>query len=237
MHIVAHVVQVGAVGSHGLCFSVLGEGGREGREVAIVRVEFKLGVEGQVSVDLVVFTGTVAVPCELVVDVLGAGATLIAGPVVTLVAWRVALVGSGGPGEFVSLHNIELGAPVAINLVGIAVAISVSVHPDVALVILAWHRDHVEGSDAAALVVAEVDVPLDRTSEKVWLEVLGVGLVKIWGRGNVATAICRHLKVGGGAATLGEWRSDVEGLLLAVDLDLDLIKRVRDLLLQANQVL
>ena len=86
-------------------------------------------------------------------------------------------------------------------------------------------------------MVAQIDVPLDGTTEKVWLEVLWVSLIKLWGLGNVATAVCRNLKVGGGATTLRKWSSDVVGLLLAIELDLDLIKRVSVLLLQVHQVL
>ena len=193
-------------------------------------------MEGQIGVDGVVRAGTVAVPLKLVVDVLCAGAALVAIVVVAMVVGGVALVGSGGPGPLVSLHDVELGAPVAINLVGIAVAVSVGVHPEVAVLVLAGHPDEVPGSDAAALVVAQIDVPLDGAAEEVGHEVLRVRLVEFGSLANVATAVGWDGKVRALAA-LGEGSRDVVGLLLTVNLDLDLIKRVHVLLLQVHQVL
>ena len=201
----------------------------------VILVELNLGVELKVCVDLVLGTWAVGVPVELVDDV-ETETALVAVPVLALSSWVVTLVSSGGPRPLVGLHEVELWAPVAINLVGIAVAVSVGVHPEVAVLVLAGHPDEVPGSDAAALVVAQIDVPLDGAAEEVGHEVLRVRLVEVGSLANVATAVGWDGKVRALAA-LGEGSRDVVGLLLTVNLDLDLIKRVHVLLLQVHQVL
>ena len=85
---------------------------------------------------------------------------------------------SGGPCPLVSLHEIKLRAPVAIDLVGIAVAEAISVHPEIACPVDARHLDKIESRNTAAPVPAEIDVPFEATSKKVRLEVLRVCLVK-----------------------------------------------------------
>jgi len=95
----------------------------------------------------------------------------------------------GGPGVLVCLHDIELRAPVSIDLVGVTVSVAISVHPEFAGFINAWHLDHVPGSDAATLVVAEVDVPLDRATKHVGLEELRVIQVERGGLSDVTTSI------------------------------------------------
>ena len=219
--VVAHVVKVAAVTSHALLTTVLGHGGGESGELTgVISVEVDLGVEGKLGVDGVVVTGAVAGPFELVGDVLSALATLIAVVVVTLVVGRVTLVRGGGPGPLVGLHEVELGAPVAVNLVGVTVTPAVGVHPEGAIVVLAWHADEVEGGDAATLVVAEIDVPLDGATEEVGGEVLRVGVVEGVTLSDVSAAIGGHMVVGGRAA--GEVGGDVVGLGLTIDLDGDL---------------
>ena len=70
----------------------------------------------------------------------------------------------------------------AVDLVGITVSIAIGVHPDGSSLILAGHPDGVPGSDAAALVVAQIDVPLDGGTKKVWHPVIWRSLRK--SRGN-----------------------------------------------------
>jgi len=200
-------------------------------------MELNLGVEGLVCVDFVVVTGAVAVLCELVVDVLSISAALVAVVVVALIVWCVALVGSRGPAVLVGFHEVELGAPVAVDLIGVAVAISVGVHPEGTVVMLARHADEVPGGDAAALVVAEIDIPLHSASQEVGLEVLGVVLVESGRLRDVAAAIGGDFEVVGGASSLGEWGSDVVSLLGTIDLDHDLIEAIGIALLHVEQVL
>ena len=188
----AHVVQVAAVSGHRLLASILSHRGREGREAAINLSEIDLGVEWLVCVDSVLIARTIAVQSELVVDVLRALAALVAALVETLVAGGITLVRGRGPGPLVGLHEIELGAPVAINLVGVTVAPAVSIHPEITITILAWHGDQVESSDAATLVVGQINVPLNRAAKKIGLEVLGILLLQSWRSRDVASAIRGH---------------------------------------------
>ena len=137
----------------------------------VILIELDLGMELKVCVDLVLGAWAVGVPVELIDDV-ETETTLVAVPVLAFSSWVVAFVSSGSPRPLVGLHEVELWAPVAIDLVGVAVAPAIGAPPVVAILVLAWHRDSVEGSDAAALVIAQIDVPLDGATEKVGLEVL-----------------------------------------------------------------
>ena len=176
LEVVGHGTEVAVRVGHALRLSVLGEGSGERGELACVLEELNLGVERQVCVDGVFAAGTVSAPFELVVDILLASAALVAVVVVAFVAWIIAFVRSSGPGELVSLHDIHLGAPVAVDLIGVAVTIAVGIHPDVTVLVLAWHPNSVESSNAAALVVAKIDVPLDGSAKEVWHEVVWSGL-------------------------------------------------------------
>jgi len=100
---------------------------------------------------------------------------------------------------------------------------------------LARHADEVPGSNASALVVAEIDIPLHDATEEVGLEVLRVVLVKSGSLRDVAAAVGGNLEFASRAATLGEGGSDVVGLLLTVKLDLDGIETV-ELLLHVEQI-
>ena len=78
----------------------------------------------------------------------------------------------------VSLHNIELRAPVTTNLIAVTVVVAVGV-PVVARRVLTWSLDEVEGSDAATVALAEVNIVVNRTTE----EAGGVDLVGVHGGG------------------------------------------------------
>ncbi len=109
--------------------SILGHSGSESGEKAISLPEIDLGVELLVCVDSILVTWAIAVPSELVVDVLLALATSVTAIVEALVRGGITLVRRGCPGPLVSLHEVKLWAPVARHLIGIAVAPAVSIHP------------------------------------------------------------------------------------------------------------
>jgi len=217
--VVSHVVQVRAVSGHGLGLAILSEGGGEARELVVVGVELDLGVEGLQGVDGVAISGAVGRIFESRRSVLLALAALVAGVVEALVGGVVALVGSGGPGPLVGLHDVKLRAPVAVDLVSVAVAPFVCVHPKGAIFVLAWHGDQVESSDTAALVLAQVDVVLDVATEEVGAEIVRFAEVQASRLGNVSSAVGGDLVLG--ATSGSEGRSDVVGLGDTVNLHLD----------------
>ncbi len=137
--VVGHVVEITAISSHRLFSSILGHSGGESGEKAILLLEIDLGVELLVCVDSVLVTRAIAIPLELVGDVLLALATSVTTIVETLVSREITLVRCGGPGPLVGLHEVELGAPVSGHLIGIAVTPAVSLHPKVASSVLTWH--------------------------------------------------------------------------------------------------
>ena len=100
-------------------------------------------MEGQVSVDGVLVARTVAVPCKLLNDVLLAVAIVVAIGVEAMLIRGVTGVRGSGPGPLVSLHDVELRAPVAVDLVSVTVAITIRVHSEAAVFILSWHRDKI----------------------------------------------------------------------------------------------
>jgi len=76
----------------------------------------------------------------------------------------VASVTSCAEGIFVRLHNVELWAPVTVNLIGITVA------KYVVNMINGWHQDGVKSCHTATANLAEVHIVLETTSEHVWGE-------------------------------------------------------------------
>mmetsp|Transcript_20297 Transcript_20297/g.25037 ORF Transcript_20297/g.25037 Transcript_20297/m.25037 type:complete len:401 (-) Transcript_20297:27-1229(-) len=180
--VASHAMEVVAVlSSHGLSAAVLAQRGGEAGEVAgRVLVESDLGMEGLLGVDRVLSAGTIAVPGELVNDVLSALARAIAPVVVTLGVGGVAGVGSRGPGVLVTLLEVELGAESATPVSGVGVAVEVAVSvPEGAIGGLGGHGHRVEGVEAAALMLAHVDVPLDGATKEVGGEEVGVALVEV----------------------------------------------------------
>lgn len=76
-----------------------------------------------------------------------------------------ALVSCSMEGMSIGLLNIELRAPVASNLVGIAVL------EWIVIVIDRRHEDGVEGRDAATAYFAQVNIVFEDATEQVWLVV------------------------------------------------------------------
>lgn len=164
---------------HGTSTTVLSHSRREAvKGTCIILVELHLHVEWQVGVDSIVLAWTVAIPVELIVDVLIAVAITITFVVEALVIRCVARMGCSGERVLVSLHEVELRAEVTRDLVGIAVAPAISGHPQIASLVTTGHRDQIESSNAAALVLRKVNVPFNRATEQIWLKVLRVSLVE-----------------------------------------------------------
>ena len=214
-----HVVKIAAISSHRLFSSILGHSGSESGEKAISLPEIDLGVELLVCVDSVLISWAISVPTELVVDVLLALATSVTAMVEALGCRGITLVRGGSPGPLVGLHEVELRAPVSGHLIGVAVTPAVCVHPKVTSIVLAWHGNQVEGSNAATLVIGKIDIPLDGATKQVGLEVGWVALVESCCRRDIATAIGRGHIIG---TTLGgEAGSHVVGIFLSVNFNLD----------------
>lgn len=74
---------------------------------------------------------------------------------------RVALVPRHVEGILISLHDVELGAPVTANLVCITVA------KVIVLVIDCWHHNSVDGRNTATAHLRKVNVVVHDTSEQV----------------------------------------------------------------------
>jgi hypothetical protein len=217
--VVSHqvVTAVVAAGGHGL--AVLGHGRLELLELAILLNKFNLEAEGLGGVDGVLATGSVLVSALVVEEldgVLDAGASTVAVPVVALVSRGVAGMSGGLVGVLVGLHDVELRAVLASDLVGIAVPPAVSV-VKVTVLVLGGHAYHVEGSDAATGDFAHVDVVGDRSSEEV-RSVEGLGVV-VGSLQEVGAGSLREVDsvVDNSAVPAGVGK--VEGLVLSVLLD------------------
>jgi hypothetical protein len=141
-----------------------------------VLVKIELDMELFLGVNLELTTWTVVVISKLVNIVLKASSTSVA-VVVESVVWSIARVSGCLPCPLVGLHDIELRAVVASNLVTIAVVVTICV-PKVAVLASARHSDQVDGSNATTVPGAKVNIVLDTATKEVWLEEL-VG-VKIW---------------------------------------------------------
>ena len=138
--------------------------------------EVDLDTELAGSVDYVGCGAVSVLPSE----VLEVVATAVAAPVVTFVCGCVALVSGGLPGVLVGLHDVELWAESTANLVCVAVVVVLAPEHIVSVLVLAWHADLVESSDAAALLAAEIDIVGDRASEDVWpVPAFGIKIVQL----------------------------------------------------------
>ena len=94
-------------------------------------------------------------------DIHGALATAVTVIVDAVGVGRVTLVPSNVEGVLVSLHDIELGAPVATDPIGITV-------PEVvASVIDSWHDDSVESRNAPATHLRKIDVEVHDATKQV----------------------------------------------------------------------
>mmetsp|Transcript_34028 Transcript_34028/g.41973 ORF Transcript_34028/g.41973 Transcript_34028/m.41973 type:complete len:287 (-) Transcript_34028:341-1201(-) len=146
---VGHVAAVSA--SHSLGLAILGEHGLNAVEVvAAILAEGDLDVEWLSRVNGVLRARTISVPGELFSDVL-ANAISVAIGVEALIVRSIALVRGGGKTVLVSLHEVHLGAPGSVAIVGVAVEHAVGV-PEGAILVLGGHGNRVESAEAAALV-------------------------------------------------------------------------------------
>ena len=71
-------------------------------------------------------------------------------------------------GVHVRFHDVELWAPSAANLVGVAIVVVLASEHIVAILILTWHAHLIESCNAATLLATEVDVVGDRAAEDIW---------------------------------------------------------------------
>ena len=67
----------------------------------------------------------------MVLLVLSALPRLVTVRIVANTGWRVASMGSSGPGRVIGFHNVELRAPVTVDLISITVAPAIGVNPSV----------------------------------------------------------------------------------------------------------
>lgn len=155
----AHLGVGSTVTSHVHSLSILGHGGREGCESGSAAVEVNLNMEWSGGVDL--GSWTVLAGAEFVLGVLPAGTGSVAVVVVSLVVWSIARVWSSLVSKLVGLHNVELWAVSSTNLVGITVPETVISASVVTALVLSWHADSVEGSNASALHLGEVNIVLN----------------------------------------------------------------------------
>jgi len=78
---------------------------------------------------------------------------------------RIAFVTYCTEGVLVSLHDVELGAPVASNLVGIAIL------ERIAVVVDSRHENRVECCETSTADFAQINIELDATTEKIGLKI------------------------------------------------------------------
>jgi hypothetical protein len=147
--------------------AVLGKSGRKGAEVFATFAEVELEVEHIVCVDFELTAGTEVVVAELVLCVLNASSTSVAVVVETFGCWRIAGVNSSLRNPLISFHNIVLRTVVSSNLVSVAVVVSVSVQV-VSVAIFTRSTHQVEGSNAAAVSLAQINVVFNRPAEQIW---------------------------------------------------------------------
>jgi hypothetical protein len=130
--------------------AILREGYNEGSELAIASlVEGNLDMELLLGVDLELGAWAVIVVLQLIDVVLTAFSSSVAIVVEAFAVWGIARVSSCLPSPLVGLLEVELGTEVAVNFVGVTVVVTIS-FPGVAILVLSWHANHVDGSDTAA---------------------------------------------------------------------------------------
>ena len=129
-----------------------------GEGLAILRQldsEMRLGGEGDLRVELLqgvdgVLVAWAILARHLVPRFLVALAASITVAVVSFAVWSIASVWRGLESIGVGLHDVELWAPLAVDVVCVTVVAAVVAAGGVAVLILGWHADKVEGSIAAA---------------------------------------------------------------------------------------
>ena len=71
----------------------------------------------------------------------------------------------------VCFHNVELGAEISANSLRITVVKAVRRFKRLTICADSWHSDHVEGSDAATVNSAEINIVFHGATEEIGLEV------------------------------------------------------------------
>ena len=145
--IASHLSIGSTVTSHVKGLSILAHCGREGSELRPTLLELNVDMEWLGGVDGLVWS---ILATDLVLGVLPAGSRSVAVIVVSIGVWSIAGVWSGLVSILVSLHNVEFWAVSSSNLVGITVVFAIISSNWVSVVILSWHLDSIESSDASA---------------------------------------------------------------------------------------
>lgn len=128
--------------------------------------EGNLHVEHLERVDGVLVARTVD-SFEFLVGSLGACTASLALGVMAFAAWSVASVRRGPEGPRVGLHDIELGAPLVVDHVGVAIEIASPATARIAVPVQARHPDQVQSCIAAAARSRQVNIVLDGASEEI----------------------------------------------------------------------
>ena len=117
------------------------------------------------------------------------------------------------PSILIGLHDVHLWTVLSSDVVGITVVVAVSV---VWLAILTdgRERNRVEGSNAAAVGLTEVDVVLHRAIEELWLE--EAIRVEAWALREGGSCVVWAVD---GVASGAALRGQVKGLVLSIDID------------------
>mmetsp|Transcript_405 Transcript_405/g.1356 ORF Transcript_405/g.1356 Transcript_405/m.1356 type:complete len:421 (-) Transcript_405:144-1406(-) len=160
------VVPVAALVSHHHLAAVLPEGRAHADQGAVLLRELRVHLEGIPGVDL-----ELAPRAVRHVDVLGVlSATATVAARVVPVLWRVAAVRRGLQRMVVGLHEVDLRAPLATHLVGVAIVgrlvIAVRAAAEFAAPTLRRRRDQVHGQVARTSDAAQVDREGNRLTEQ-----------------------------------------------------------------------
>ena len=193
-------------------------------------------MEVLLSVDSVLRTGTVAVPLELVNNVESALASAIAVVVVAMLVGRVASVRSGGPRVLVSLLKIHLWAERFVD-VGVTIVPRITSGAKATVPVLAGHLHGVEGIEATALELGNVDIPLNGATKEVGFVEIRIGGIERGGVHNESTVV--HVADVALALRRAPVRDDVLSGVLAIDVhgDGSEVSAVDVLLVLKNEVL
>lgn len=138
---------------------------------------------------------------------------------VLVIGW-VTLMHSGSPRVSISLHDIELWAPLAIDVVCVTVVGSRLSARRIAILVLGWQVNDGKGGIAAAARLGQIDIVLDGAAEQihaieiVWSHVVTSGqlVAGVVVHDDLVTALGRILSLA----------NDVYGLILTVLFDLKL---------------
>ena len=141
----------------------------------------------------------------------------------------------GGPTPFVAVLQVHLRAVGSTYCVSIAIEISISLL-EVVTGFFARHRYHVEGVNAAALMLAHVCVPFYQATEEVRLIEVGVSQIEGSIIDNVATIV--HIADEAGTIRRAPFRSDILSRWLTINGHIDFIEvGIHELLLLENEIL